>query len=70
MAVLAYSSQRSVANPLLNQIPWNAVLLKQRHPTVTKRARRLDGIRSVLQSVPSGICSTTTLDSRQDCETF
>jgi hypothetical protein len=42
MAVLACSSQRSVANPLLNQIPWDAVLLKQRHPTVTKRVRRPD----------------------------
>jgi hypothetical protein len=42
MAVLAGSSQRSVANPLLNQVLWNAVLLKQRHSTVTKRMRRPD----------------------------
>ena len=42
MAVLASSSQRNVANPLLNQVPWNAVLLKQRHSTVTKCMRRPD----------------------------
>src|SRR5882762_8050417 len=42
MAVLAGRSQRSVANQLLNQVPWNAVLLKQRHSTVTKCMRRPD----------------------------
>jgi hypothetical protein len=39
MAAPARSSQRGVANPLLNQVPWNAVLLKQRHSTATKRMR-------------------------------